>query len=224
MKIRKRPVEVEGWQINTLQDALTLVEQTKHDEHPFQFDNESIDVHTLASREPEQYAEVWLVYDYLHDTWVRFEKGDWIIRGTKGEYYPCAQSVFSDIYEVPTADAETVEAHGCQIPMEGGTDVCGLPAFREILTTSGPWFRVCKHHWTERGWDGPGVKSRPHPQPAPNTCAQILGDLNAYCGRKAERIVTPTLGAVAFEPFAVCSDHWRNYQKPGYTSTFIPTK
>jgi len=28
------------------------------------------------------------VYDYLHDTWVTVKKGDWVIRGTLGEFYP----------------------------------------------------------------------------------------------------------------------------------------
>lgn len=39
------------------------------------------------------------VYDYLHDTWVGVTKGQWIIRGMKGEFYPCDDEVFTSKYE-----------------------------------------------------------------------------------------------------------------------------
>ncbi|MFJ9979685.1 penta-EF hand family protein [Streptomyces cyaneofuscatus] len=39
------------------------------------------------------------VYDRLHDTWVSFEYGDWIIRGVQGEFYPCKPDVFDATYE-----------------------------------------------------------------------------------------------------------------------------
>lgn len=39
------------------------------------------------------------VYDKLHDTWVGFQPGDWIIRGINGEYYPCAHDVFIRSYQ-----------------------------------------------------------------------------------------------------------------------------
>ncbi|MFD3517719.1 hypothetical protein [Streptomyces sp. NPDC058657] len=56
------------------------------------------------------------VYDRLHDTWVRFEYGDWIIRGVQGEFYPCKPDVFEATYE-PTklAPGETdVDAEAVQ--------------------------------------------------------------------------------------------------------------
>src|SRR5690606_32108068 len=42
------------------------------------------------------------VYDRLHDTWVKFEYGDWIIKGVQGEYYPCRDDVFAATYEAVT--------------------------------------------------------------------------------------------------------------------------
>lgn len=39
------------------------------------------------------------VYDYLQDTWVNVNLGDWIIKGTQGEFYPCADKVFRAKYE-----------------------------------------------------------------------------------------------------------------------------
>ena len=39
------------------------------------------------------------VYDFLHDTWVNVYPGQWIIKGTKGEFYPCDAEVFEAKYE-----------------------------------------------------------------------------------------------------------------------------
>jgi hypothetical protein len=39
------------------------------------------------------------VLDKLHDTWVHFESGDWIITGIQGETYPCKPDVFTATYE-----------------------------------------------------------------------------------------------------------------------------
>lgn len=41
----------------------------------------------------------WQVYDELHDTWVNYTLGDWIIKGVKGEFYPCKPDVFEATYE-----------------------------------------------------------------------------------------------------------------------------
>lgn len=38
------------------------------------------------------------VYDVLHETWVGVKVGQWIIRGTKGEFYPCEDEVFEEKY------------------------------------------------------------------------------------------------------------------------------
>lgn len=39
------------------------------------------------------------VWDYLQLTWVTVNPGDYIIKGMKGEYYPCEQEVFEAKYE-----------------------------------------------------------------------------------------------------------------------------
>ena len=39
------------------------------------------------------------VYDELHSTWIEFKPGDWIIKGIRGEFYPCEESVFAETYE-----------------------------------------------------------------------------------------------------------------------------
>lgn len=39
------------------------------------------------------------VYDYLHDTWIKFKKGDWILEGSKGEFYAHEGELFKTNYE-----------------------------------------------------------------------------------------------------------------------------
>lgn len=52
----------------------------------------------IANRidDPDIMAEV---YDKLHSTWVGVKAGQWIIKGTKGEFYPCDPEVFEAKYE-----------------------------------------------------------------------------------------------------------------------------
>lgn len=44
-----------------------------------------------------------LVYDELHSTSVLVYTNDWIIRGIKGELYPCRPDVFAATYEAVEA-------------------------------------------------------------------------------------------------------------------------
>lgn len=39
------------------------------------------------------------VMDDLHSTWINVYQGQWIIKGTKGEFYPCDDEVFNQKYE-----------------------------------------------------------------------------------------------------------------------------
>lgn len=40
-----------------------------------------------------------MVYDRIHSTWILVHTDQWIIRGTKGEHYPCDPEVFAEKYE-----------------------------------------------------------------------------------------------------------------------------
>lgn len=39
------------------------------------------------------------VFDREHQSWINFKNGDWIIRGTRGELYPCIHEVFIAKYK-----------------------------------------------------------------------------------------------------------------------------
>ena len=90
MKYRTKPVEVEAVRftgdVNKVQ-GFTGVAIFNEVDREDRGDN------------PEIVAEV---YDRLHSTWVGVKLGQWIIRGTKGEFYPCDDEVFREKYELVT--------------------------------------------------------------------------------------------------------------------------
>jgi hypothetical protein len=79
-KFRKKPVVVDAWD--------TTVE----------FPTEARTRLAEIAERPGVHSS-YEVYDELHDTWVKFEKGDWVIRGVRGEFYPCKRDVFEATYE-----------------------------------------------------------------------------------------------------------------------------
>jgi hypothetical protein len=81
--------------------------------------------------ELDDVEEKFHVYDRLHNTWITFQYGDWIIKGIKGEFYPVAEEVFPMTYmdqdqvqempEEPTPDDAragkteiNIEPHKCK--------------------------------------------------------------------------------------------------------------
>lgn len=100
--------------------------------------------------DPQIVAVVW---DYLHETWVGVRVGDYIIRGMKGEFYPCDPEVFDSKYEPVYATGGVVKSgtsfqpdNGFIMPksvtkdygsetlnaIEEGNWDCQLPAPKEI--------------------------------------------------------------------------------------------
>lgn len=39
------------------------------------------------------------VYDYLHKKWIPLKTGDIVMKGIKGECYPCDRTVYDETYE-----------------------------------------------------------------------------------------------------------------------------
>lgn len=78
MKYRKKPLVIDAWRTN---------------------DPVMPDWAIQAERQDLLNLRLLYVWDYLHQTWVKFEIGDWIIRGIKGELYPCKDDIFKATYE-----------------------------------------------------------------------------------------------------------------------------
>jgi len=90
LRWRKRPVVVDAvqWAGDNLDEVYALAGCAN-----FDLLNEQDRVNC---DDPEATASV---FDKLHSTWVLVYTGQWIIKGVKGEFYPCADDVFRETYE-----------------------------------------------------------------------------------------------------------------------------
>lgn len=81
MKFRKKPVEINAvqWTGANAADLLTFSE---------------FGVRVCRSPEAQPVFEI----DTLEGT-MRGSVGDWLIRGVRGEYYPCKPDIFAETYE-----------------------------------------------------------------------------------------------------------------------------
>ena len=85
-KFRKKPVVIE---------AMQLVDLASHDEiGRWIRRNSATAFHSSGSHS----GGVWLKIDTLEGV-VTASTGDWIIRGVKGEFYPCKPDIFDATYE-----------------------------------------------------------------------------------------------------------------------------
>lgn len=86
-KYRSKPTEIEA----VLFDGENLEELQQ-----FTGDQFSLVAEEDRGDDPDIIAQV---FDTLHSTWVGVKDGQWIIKGTKGEFYPCDPDVFEQKYE-----------------------------------------------------------------------------------------------------------------------------
>ena len=96
-KFRKKPVEIEAMQFLGVGDASRVIDWI------------------LSSGGTTRWHEASPAHDYLGDEALehlsidtlegvmRAKVGDWIIRGVKGEFYPCKPDIFAATYE-PVCD------------------------------------------------------------------------------------------------------------------------
>lgn len=162
---RKKPVSVEAWQLppaGPQSDPVPI---------PGWLMRAVLDgtVRVLGGEDP--YAEI----DTLEGT-MRADVGDWIIKGVKGELYPCKPDIFEETYEVlPEVQEASVDASAGRVDAAGIpsvlaeladgvggtiTDVQLLPDGSGFATMSMP---LLKDHWLYT--KGPDGYSLPPPMP-----------------------------------------------------------
>ena len=115
VRVRKRPVEVEAiqWTGGNLGDVQAFTGSG---------DFEAIPGGDRLDR--EMTAHVW---DKLHSTWVRLRDGDWIIKGVKGEFCPCADDVFRETYEAASTGQSAPLSQHLECKVCNGTMTLTVP-------------------------------------------------------------------------------------------------
>lgn len=115
-KFRKKPVVIDAMQAVPSVTVDDLKAFAGMDEPPFFYQNGHIHIRTLEGT-------------------MRAEWGDWIIKGVKGEFYPCKPDIFEATYERLADDGEPLGKivrgfHGddklLNTPRDGSHDVGAL--------------------------------------------------------------------------------------------------
>jgi len=93
MKYKKKPVIIDAWQWNgtTLADAMMFVKE-----------NGLKDLTAVIGKRNEKIGFIIQTLEGDHVA----TKGDYIIRGVQGEYYPCKPDIFEQTYEPLTPSPE----------------------------------------------------------------------------------------------------------------------
>ena len=90
MKARKKPVEVEA----ILWDGMNLLEVKNFVGEKLQYD-----IYDLAWEVGMGVPKITMQIDTLEGS-MQVSKGDYIIRGVHGEFYPCKPDIFDKTYEI----------------------------------------------------------------------------------------------------------------------------
>lgn len=90
MKARKKPVEVEA----ILWDEMNLLEVKNFVGEKLQYD-----IYDLAWEVGMGVPKITMQIDTLEGS-MQVSKGDYIIKGVNGEFYPCKPDIFHKTYEI----------------------------------------------------------------------------------------------------------------------------
>jgi hypothetical protein len=79
-KFRKRPVTIEAMQITSGESVLSIAEWIDNPQTGYSTNPPTVWIETLEGR-------------------MEGSIGDWVIKGTEGEFYPCKPDIFNKIYQ-----------------------------------------------------------------------------------------------------------------------------
>lgn len=103
MRFRKKPVEIEAVRFVEVQNGFAILDGGSLGPLGFPewfHEGERKGQQSSDDREP---GSIWVDRDQLYiqsDSGThRVDQGDWVIRGTEGELYPCKPAIFDAIYE-----------------------------------------------------------------------------------------------------------------------------
>lgn len=88
---QKKPVDIQAAEFIENDEASWAVLEA--------FTNHLVRQETLTDEDGAEEHREYYVFDRLHDTWVKFFDGDFIIKGTEGEFYPHNGELFKKNYK-----------------------------------------------------------------------------------------------------------------------------
>jgi hypothetical protein len=95
-RFRKKPVEIEAIQFTGLDSYMAICRWAR--EHGIKSDGDEGVPSTPSLEELFRFETPIMLVRTLEGTMAAYA-GDWIIRGVKGEFYPCKPDIFEATYE-----------------------------------------------------------------------------------------------------------------------------
>ena len=90
-KFRKKPIVIDAWQIpNNSHDCEELVAEVRR-----RYDDAEVQFRPVQTTPPRPFSVLVVTLEGTMIAW----PGAWLIRGVKGEFYPCDDEVFRASYE-----------------------------------------------------------------------------------------------------------------------------
>jgi hypothetical protein len=90
-KYRKKPVVIEAMQWDGTRACKELIEETLYD-----LETNNVELPMEGEWDGTTYLS-WTIYTL--EGLITASPGDWIVRGVKGEHYPCKPDIFEATYE-----------------------------------------------------------------------------------------------------------------------------
>lgn len=100
MRYRKKPVEIEAIQFMGSSSYMAICQWAR--EHGIKSDRDEGTPSTPSLEELFRFESPIMLIRTLEGT-MAANPGDWIIRGVKGEFYPCKPDIFEATYEAAEA-------------------------------------------------------------------------------------------------------------------------
>lgn len=91
-RFKKKPVEVEAMQVTALALHEGLLEE---------WSDGAVEFGAMVTAASGLVVNEHVLVDTLEGT-MRGNLGDWIIKGVRGEFYPCERTIFEETYEEVT--------------------------------------------------------------------------------------------------------------------------
>lgn len=92
MRFKTKPFEIDAVQWDGTFESAIRIQQT------LGANNVGASLVKFENCPDDDTVLLW-VYDHLHDSWINVYEGQWVIKGSKQELYPCDPEVFETKYE-----------------------------------------------------------------------------------------------------------------------------
>ncbi|UDL16423.1 hypothetical protein SEA_ZOOMAN_182 [Microbacterium phage Zooman] len=138
----KRPIALEAVQFNPVIDIDNFVPGGNIDEEWIKLGKFTgfSKIKWVSALDSSDARTHYYVYDYLHNSWIEFNEGDWIVKGIRGEFAPVERSVFERTYAEYAEDQDGVgiiaQERTRQVAIEGYTPEKDIGRSEELVTAA----------------------------------------------------------------------------------------